>query len=335
MDKPTWEFINTFAPWFSASIYGYIIEKFDNSGEHETNKHDTLSFGLYKITAQASQASWSFYLDLRDHVPNGGYVDLHLRFGDGNDHWAWRFGVGECEQSWHNITDDDTVTFWEIWEGCNAPWADSTADRSKFQPINPSNLAYTKVSGSPRLTWDGTPALYGTEKYDVYRGYQGGYNRIAQNLTVRYYWDDDVTFLPKNYLFQYKIKAISGDGNKTSDGYSNILTIMGDGPISKGIARGGVAVRPTGFEVNSFPNPFNPSATIEYSLPNESDVSITIFNMRGRTVYSTVNEAQQAGYYQVKWSGTDLEGNLVESGMYFLKIQTSEYKDVVKMIYLR
>mgnify|MGYP003959989015 FL=1 len=110
---------------------------------------------------------------------------------------------------------------------------------------------------------------------------------------------------------------------------------MGDGPISKDIAHGGSGLLPSEFEVNLYPNPFNPTTTIEYELPSESDIIIRIFDVGGRTVYNTLDEAKQAGYYQMKWNGTDSDGNQVKSGMYFTEIQAGEYRKVVKMLYLK
>lgn len=58
-------------------------------------------------------------------------------------------------------------------------------------------------------------------------------------------------------------------------------------------------VTPTEFELSqNYPNPFNPSTTIRYAVPNESKVSISIFNLLGQEVATLVNDVQPAGYHQ-------------------------------------
>ncbi|MBT3576602.1 MAG: T9SS type A sorting domain-containing protein [Candidatus Marinimicrobia bacterium] len=321
--------------------FGYVFDHLGYGGNLPVvEPWDTLSFGVYKISTVFQSTERKFYLDLRDDM--GTPVDFYLRFGkedtQNDTNWSWK-GAEECipyySNNWTDIPNNDTLAIWALWDSCEADWVDGSPDLTEFQPANPSNLAYTKVSGSPRLSWDGTEELYDIETYDVYRGYQGGWDCIAHNLTVRYYLDDDVTFLPKNYLFQYKIRSVAGNGDTLSNGYSNVISIMGDGPISKDIAHGGSGLLPSEFEVNLYPNPFNPTTTIEYELPSESDIIIRIFDVGGRTVYNTLDEAKQAGYYQMKWNGTDSDGNQVKSGMYFTEIQAGEYRKVVKMLYLK
>ena len=62
----------------------------------------------------------------------------------------------------------------------------------------------------------------------------------------------------------------------------------------------------------SFPNPFNPSTTIRYGLPNRSQVTLTVFNTLGQQVSVLQNGEQEAGYHEVKFDGTELSG-----GVYF------------------
>jgi len=84
-----------------------------------------------------------------------------------------------------------------------------------------------------------------------------------------------------------------------------------------------------------YPNPFNPSTTIEYELPEHSDVSLVIYDIAGREVNTLVSTTQQAGSYNVTWDGTDHNGLHVAGGMYFARLQAGEYSSVVKMVYLR
>jgi hypothetical protein len=72
--------------------------------------------------------------------------------------------------------------------------------------------------------------------------------------------------------------------------------------------------------VSVYPNPFNPTANIAYSLPTSGDVTLTIYNLRGETVKTLVTERQTAGEHRASWNGTNAAGQSVASGMYFYRL---------------
>jgi hypothetical protein len=76
---------------------------------------------------------------------------------------------------------------------------------------------------------------------------------------------------------------------------------------------------PTQFEIGSYPNPFNPSTTISYSLPENSSVMIEIVDMTGRSVTSLINETLSAGHHNVVWNGRNSNGKQVASGIYLYR----------------
>ena len=80
----------------------------------------------------------------------------------------------------------------------------------------------------------------------------------------------------------------------------------------------------------NYPNPFNPSTTIEYSIPERSNVVIKVFDLLGRKVATLVNDEKSAGVYKVKFDGSSLS-----SGIYFYKLWTENYGTVKKMILLK
>jgi len=78
------------------------------------------------------------------------------------------------------------------------------------------------------------------------------------------------------------------------------------------------------------PNPFNPTTTIEYSIPEETDVTLKVFDQLGREVRTLVNEHQKAGKYTVIFDG----GNL-PSGAYVYRIDTPKYSRNLRMVLTR
>jgi len=73
---------------------------------------------------------------------------------------------------------------------------------------------------------------------------------------------------------------------------------------------------------SNYPNPFNPSTTIAYSLANPEKVELSIYNLKGQRVKTLMNSIQIAGNHCLVWNGTDESGNGVGSGIYFIKMDT-------------
>ncbi|HPM01664.1 MAG TPA: T9SS type A sorting domain-containing protein [Candidatus Cloacimonadota bacterium] len=82
-----------------------------------------------------------------------------------------------------------------------------------------------------------------------------------------------------------------------------------------------------------YPNPFNPSTTIQYSLHKNDRVNISVYNAKGQKVTTLFFGMQNAGYHQISWHGQDMNQNHVSSGIYFVKMTSSE-KPVTKKILL-
>ena len=80
----------------------------------------------------------------------------------------------------------------------------------------------------------------------------------------------------------------------------------------------------------NYPNPFNPSTTIEYSVPERSNVIIKVFDLLGREVATLVNEEKPAGVYKVKFDGSSLA-----SGIYFYRMEAVSFKETKKFILLK
>ncbi len=94
--------------------------------------------------------------------------------------------------------------------------------------------------------------------------------------------------------------------------------------------------------LQNYPNPFNPVTHIEYSLEQEADVELTIFDIQGNTVSQLVKGNKSAGYYTAVWDGKNLAGETVATGMYFYRIsmraKSSEqqaFTSVKKMILMK
>lgn len=87
--------------------------------------------------------------------------------------------------------------------------------------------------------------------------------------------------------------------------------------------------------LDAFPNPFNPSTTISYDLPEYSHVNLTIYEVTGRAIVTLQDMERPAGQNEVQWDGLDQFGGLFSTGVYFARLQTEEFVNTVKMVLLK
>ena len=79
-----------------------------------------------------------------------------------------------------------------------------------------------------------------------------------------------------------------------------------------------------------FPNPFNPSTTISFSIPEKSNVSVDIYNITGQKIKTLINGPMSAGEHFVRW---DAGG--CSAGVYFYKVKAGKFEKTMKMTLLR
>ena len=81
-------------------------------------------------------------------------------------------------------------------------------------------------------------------------------------------------------------------------------------------------VMPEEFSISkAYPNPFNPTVNIDFSIPEEADITIQIFDLLGRNVFNHEQNFNTAGKYRFQWHGVNDLGMPIASGVYFVTIQ--------------
>jgi len=89
------------------------------------------------------------------------------------------------------------------------------------------------------------------------------------------------------------------------------------------------------FLSQNFPNPFNPTTSIEYFVPYYDDINIEIINIQGRVVKDLIDTSHQPGNYQIIWDGTNNNGFSSPAGIYFYKMKATDFYSVKKLILLK
>jgi hypothetical protein len=128
---------------------------------------------------------------------------------------------------------------------------------------------------------------------------------------------------------------VSGISDLDDDGIDAILSIQDSelkiylDETATGIADDALE-SPILFQIFNYPNPFNSSTTIEYTLPQAGRVRIDIYDLLGRKVETLVNEEVQAGRHRAVWDASPYS-----SGVYFYRVEAGDFVDTKRMVYLK
>jgi len=85
----------------------------------------------------------------------------------------------------------------------------------------------------------------------------------------------------------------------------------------------------------NYPNPFNMDTRIQFALPEDSQITIAIYDTRGALIKTLLHKKVNAGYHTVQWNGKDERGNEIASGIYFVALSTPESQQTRKIILLK
>ncbi|HAE86631.1 TPA: hypothetical protein DCG86_01260, partial [Candidatus Marinimicrobia bacterium] len=127
--------------------------------------------------------------------------------------------------------------------------------------------------------------------------------------------------------YYYRLAAVDHHGNMSEP------TPALDAHTTGILGRNGT---PGHFELSAnFPNPFNPHTTIPYQIPEDTHVIIQIFDLSGKLIQTLVNTYQSTGYYDLVWDGTDFHGKEISSGVYIVRMQTKNFSQTMKIVFMK
>jgi hypothetical protein len=151
-------------------------------------------------------------------------------------------------------------------------------------------------------------------------------SRLEKDAVLKWVVPSGLPAYPRIYAVidpQNTITEIHENNNKG-------FNVLGRQSVSTGIQQVNNII-PKEYILNqSYPNPFNPTATIRYSIPKSSRVSLRVYDILGREVSTLVNENEKAGTYNVVF-----KGNKYSSGVYFYQIHAGSFVQTKKMILLK
>ena len=125
------------------------------------------------------------------------------------------------------------------------------------------------------------------------------------------------------------------------DGFGVLTELVSE--AETGISKSETLTVPEAFRLKqNHPNPFNPQTTIEFHLPEQTEVILTVYDLNGREICCLMHKILSAGVHTAKWRGRDQNGHPMASGMYFYRIVASPTSrseksmvQVKKMIFMK
>ena len=73
----------------------------------------------------------------------------------------------------------------------------------------------------------------------------------------------------------------------------------------------------------NYPNPFNPVTTLDYTIPEQGDVSLIVYDLLGKEIWNLTQNSLRTGYHSVQWDGVDNDGHSLSAGCYFYQLKVS------------
>jgi len=138
------------------------------------------------------------------------------------------------------------------------------------------------------------------------------------------------------------------DFTTTSTFYFPSTTPLGNGTFSFSVDNANVSSlpyiwgscsdeveKPISGLLGNYPNPFNPSTTIDFAVPRTGQVSIDVYNVRGQRVKRVVSGSFSGGRHSVIWDGVDDSGMVVGGGVYFYRMECEDGVSVKKMVMVK
>ena len=141
------------------------------------------------------------------------------------------------------------------------------------------------------------------------------------SYSTRYQYTDESAVGGNHY--DYRLADVDIFGSKT---YHD-LEVLGVNPFSNIL---------DGFHLKSiYPNPFNPEATIQFSMGEVSFITIIVYDMQGRLVSTLANKVFPTGIHSIKWNGLMANNENIPNGIYFINFQLSDRNFTRKISYIK
>jgi hypothetical protein len=191
---------------------------------------------------------------------------------------------------------------------------DSGCSIDNVAPGMPLNVMYN----NHRMIWGESTA----KDFDYYSVYGSNTSSFGTATLIGYTTMDRFDASASPHVF-YFITATDFSGNEGNPAVVNTLSAVNGAPASCVLS------------ISAYPNPFNPTTTIRYTVPSKGHVGVAIYDARGARVATLFDGERSVGAYTVHWNGRAARGAPVSSGVYFARITHAQGTKSYKMILLK
>ena len=246
-------------------------------------------------------------------------------------------GLRGLMHGWHketSLVNKDTVIAWQNIAPVNFDWVSTASDTINISQSNLTDTYELKWSESKDVDIDTIHYLVYAQ-IGVYPA-EEIYDTTSTSVPITYqeFLENVFELFPMLPGATVKFSVIATDGKDTVKvtGDDKVLFVNRYDYLS--IVAEGI---PTEFALHeNYPNPFNPSTTLRFDLPEVSDATVTIYNMLGQRVRTFNMNDTPAGYHSVKWNATNDYGDPVGAGVYLYQLRADhQFVKTRKMVLLK
>lgn len=332
---------NSSQPWTVVSTEAHSGNNSVRSGAISDNSSTTLQVTMdvdsegelsfwRKVSSEANYDLLKFYIDGEEMASWSGtlnWSEFSYPVSAGTHTFKWSYlkdinTTGGSDAAWI-----DDIRFPAIGNS-EIPMAYTTTEEIEFPEVYPNttvsaefvlrNLGTAALEGSISIPTEFDLSLMGQELPDDY--FYSVAPGVSMVFTLSFTADDLVEDINDEIIII------------TNDPDLPMITI----PITLIAVSNADLVNPavTALKGN-FPNPFNPTTSIRFSLKESARVKLNIYNLKGQLIKSLVNHEMSAGNHQILWDGKDNRGASVASGIYLYRMQTKDYQSTAKMMLMK
>ena len=329
--------------------WDYATVKYNSEGQEQwVARYDGPENSYDKATAIAVDGSGNVYVTGYSKGSDTYYDYATVKYNSsGEEQWVARYnGPGNYYDYAHAIAIDGSGNVYVTGESRGSGTFDDYAtvkynSSGQEQWVARYNGPGNSGDGANAIAVDGSGNIYVTgSSYNLDLDIKDDWDYA----TVKYNSEGQEQWVaryngPGNSSDEANAIAVDGSGNVYVTGYSEgnkwsvYTTIKYSGET--GIVDEIINLPSTVYLGNNYPNPFNSSTTIQYTLPRNEYVRLSIYSISGQLVKTIENGVRSVGVHTESWNGTDARGRSATSGIYFYRLEAGGETFVKKMVLMR
>jgi hypothetical protein len=311
--------------FYGSPLPNFIINSVNRNGNNNRDK----------LTDSYGNADWIFVLNgVCGGYNNGENTNNSFNLTYNNVFSSYS---NPSTHTWNNIQNNFTM---EI-TGTNGNIVNARyylSNPTEGKPSKPQNISVISYGGNrfnpghPKISWDSNiePDMQsGSASYEIYRSTVSGSGSLIATVPYSqlYYIDNDVNVGSGGLTIYYHIKA--KDTQSLQSVFSDEVNIGSSNWQQK--RQQEIEQYPDKlFLSQNFPNPFNPSTTIRFELPEDMHITLKIYDVLGKEIRTIVNEYRQRGYYEEK-----IDASLLSNGLYVYRLIAGNNYSFKKMMLIK